>query len=879
MAVNKATKYTRVYDGMAGVELGDLTEPSRFSRLENMYIDYEGGGSIPESIPGFRRVADLGETVHGIYRQKLGDGSEFLLVHAGERLLRFPTDPPSGEYEELCRLNDADSLAFCYGRAIYLIDGESMIMIRESEVVRLGEPEFSEYVPTLLKNGEAFEQRNLLTDEFRAVWEVYSADLYSYGSPCLKFRVTSELEMTCNVSGITADASGDVYIPSYARIGAKKYAVTGIDEQAFRGSAIVNLVAYPGLKRIERYAFWGCKSLQTVVLPSTVEVIYDYAFYNCNKLSSLRLGAGLLRLGTAAFAACSALLEVDYEGDEQMYSEIDDTAVLGNRIINYGIGYKKLRIALDIVPAVSEIEIVTVNGSAIEYEYDEDLRHIMISTDDSGEIEGSKIIVYARLAEHNFMPTDISDDAVQRHPGCNPRSLILGCRLAAVYDGRIFLSGNPDAPNSVFVSSLIGDSAEPIYFGSLDYFTDGVSGYPVVGLTAVRDALVTVKGGDDGSGSIFTHTAAKCDDARRRIYPVKCRLGTENGFTSSAILDGELVVVGDSGVFEVDPDGTDGRVERRRISASVATLLAEATDSSATEWLGYLAILAGDVMLLADPRATAKRGGEREYGWYPIFGVGAYKNATRVYRYADSDDKFAIKHPTLFGRPTNKVTYSYTDSDGHTVYYTNEDGVRYALIRTEEMRGGEFSPADRLLSVGKRLFFSTKSGVICVFNNDMRGVAPTHTAEDGDFDVEEYGREMKNLIHPSFYSFDSHAVRYAAATVWDNCGECGKTKDSVPGSLVMKLKCLGDSRVKCEVGTDGEYFYLGEFGCGRLGFGELDFSSLSMSGERYMHLPIREWRRGWMEKSVSVWSEDYCRPFGIAGISFDYTVKGRPKRK
>ena len=157
--------------------------------------------------------------------------------------------------------------------------------------------------------------------------------------------------------------------------------------------------------------------------------------------------------------------------------------------------------------------------------------------------------------------------------------------------------------------------------------------------------------------------------------------------------------------------------------------------------------------------------------------------------------------------------------------------------------------------------------------------SPMELAEDGDFDAEEYSREMKNAIHPSFYSFDSHAVRYAVATVWDDCGEPGKTKDSVAGSLVIRLKCQTNSRIRCEVGTDGSYSYLGEFGCGRLGFGELDFSGLSLSGERYMNLPIRESRRGWMEKSVSVWSEDYCRPFGIARISFDYTVKGRPKRK
>ena len=60
---------------------------------------------------------------------------------------------------------------------------------------------------------------------------------------------------------------------------------------------------------IPDYAFYACRSLETVSLPDTVTEIGDFAFYGCSSLSYITTDSlPLTRVGTRAFANCSMLL-------------------------------------------------------------------------------------------------------------------------------------------------------------------------------------------------------------------------------------------------------------------------------------------------------------------------------------------------------------------------------------------------------------------------------------------------------------------------------------------------------------------------------------------------------------------------------------------
>ena len=67
----KSGEYSVIYSAMRGVDLrgdGSAVERYRFADAENMYKDYESGGEgAVESIPGYRRLLDLGAEIHGIF--------------------------------------------------------------------------------------------------------------------------------------------------------------------------------------------------------------------------------------------------------------------------------------------------------------------------------------------------------------------------------------------------------------------------------------------------------------------------------------------------------------------------------------------------------------------------------------------------------------------------------------------------------------------------------------------------------------------------------------------------------------------------------------------------------------------------------------------
>ena len=78
--------------------------------------------------------------------------------------------------------------------------------------------------------------------------------------------------------------------------------------------AIPSTVEYHGVDydvvSIGTNAFYGCKTIKTLVLPDTMQSIGSQAFYGCSAMTSADLG-GTVSVGTKAFARCSYLKSVD----------------------------------------------------------------------------------------------------------------------------------------------------------------------------------------------------------------------------------------------------------------------------------------------------------------------------------------------------------------------------------------------------------------------------------------------------------------------------------------------------------------------------------------------------------------------------------------
>ena len=61
------------------------------------------------------------------------------------------------------------------------------------------------------------------------------------------------------------------------------------------------------VRSIGDFAFWGCKSLETLNLPAGLTTIGDSAFSSCTSLETLNLPAGLTSIGNSAFYGCTSL--------------------------------------------------------------------------------------------------------------------------------------------------------------------------------------------------------------------------------------------------------------------------------------------------------------------------------------------------------------------------------------------------------------------------------------------------------------------------------------------------------------------------------------------------------------------------------------------
>jgi hypothetical protein len=300
-----------------------------------------------------------------------------------------------------------------------------------------------------------------------------------------------------------------------------------------------------------------------------------------------------------------------------------------------------------------------------------------------------------------------------------------------------------------------------------------------------------------------------------------------------------------------------------------------------TVWQGYLVISFADKIYLADSRDTfIGKNGCKEYEWYFLNGIGTYKDDSRIYRYASVKRDGYEFSEQLSDCVCDGVVRSDVISLGDEIFYTLIDGKKYEVFPTDEYTGGTLKAVTAIVSVKNLLFFGTDGGDLCIFNNDKRGVPPPWEEALPDFNPDEYKRLFGLSIHPSFYSFAGHSPVYALSTPYDNCDIPHLTKNTVKGSLVIKLRAGGCGLLFLEVGTDfSSYKEICPISTSAMTFQDLDFTSLSLSVSEADSVAVKEKEKGWVEKQISLYSKENNSPIGIYSISFRYTVKGKVKNK
>ena len=88
--------------------------------------------------------------------------------------------------------------------------------------------------------------------------------------------------------------------------------VNNIGCSAFGGCTnLRDVVLSDGLKKIKVGVFDGCTSLQSITIPLTVEEIDTYAFDSCNSLRDVVLNDGLKKIGNMSFRECTSIRSIE----------------------------------------------------------------------------------------------------------------------------------------------------------------------------------------------------------------------------------------------------------------------------------------------------------------------------------------------------------------------------------------------------------------------------------------------------------------------------------------------------------------------------------------------------------------------------------------
>ena len=444
-------------------------------------------------------------------------------------------------------------------------------------------------------------------------------------------------------------------------------------------------------------------------------------------------------------------------------------------------------------------------------------------------------------------------------------SVISSCTKAALYDGRLFLSGSSALPSQVFYSTPL--SEENISFFPDAFFKESNAGVAVTDILSYEGALWIFKTKDDGEGSIVCRKKS----VKEKDYPIVRVFSRVSPKSRAVIFNQKIHFLGEGGLLAIEKPYCENDAEIVSLSDPIFSMLCKENFQRADLgiWLGYLAVAFGERIYLADPRG--KNGG---YDWYFINGVGEYKNDSRVYRYLSHAEESFDLHPHPDSVAGGEII-SFTLPDEKAIFYSKEGNRRYRVYPTEELTGGDFSPAESFFFDEKFLWFATGESLY-LFNNDKRGALPDSPSEENPYEEEKKLHE--NKIHQSFYSFAGHAPKYIAATHYDDCGLPCYEKSSAPDSLYLELCPFGESLFTLSVMTDGVRKSSFEISPSPIDFSALDFQHIGMHRGEGRDMRLSEKAVGWYKKQLVLSGNGFSSPFGIKSVSYRYRIKGASKK-
>ena len=196
------------------------------------------------------------------------------------------------------------------------------------------------------------------------------------------------------------------------------------------------------------------------------------------------------------------------------------------------------------------------------------------------------------------------------------RDRINKCTLLAVFDDRVFFSGNQDYPNVLWHCSI----NDPTYVVDTDYYNEGLDLSPVKALVPGNNALWVFKEPSQANTTVFYHTPSPTyiNDILINVYPCQHSSITTGCVATGINFNDDIVFFSDRGMEGITGDVTTEQVIAHRSTLVDPKLTTEENYKNMIlqEWEGYLLVIIDNKVYLADSRCLYTNQNHNEYEWF-----------------------------------------------------------------------------------------------------------------------------------------------------------------------------------------------------------------------------------------------------------------------
>ena len=184
------------------------------------------------------------------------------------------------------------------------------------------------------------------------------------------------------------------------------------------------------------------------------------------------------------------------------------------------------------------------------------------------------------------------------------RNIINKCKLACIFDNRVFFSGNQDYPNMLVWCGL----NDPRYVGTSSYATQGTSVSQIKALVPGNNALWVFKEPSQENTTIFYTVPTELYDGKLE-QTVKTYASSHSSITTGCQATGinfndDIVFFSDRGMEGISGSITTEQVLGHRSTLVDRKLLNEENykNMELVEWEGYLLVIIDNKIYLADSK-------------------------------------------------------------------------------------------------------------------------------------------------------------------------------------------------------------------------------------------------------------------------------------